>query len=366
MELLLIYALLTILVSFLCSILEAVLLSINPTYISVKLGEGHKFANTLEGLKKNIDEPLIIILTLNTIAHTVGAILVGVQAKVVYSSLGRGEVYHLLGVSFSEEGMVGIVSAIMTVLILLLSEIIPKTLGATYWKKLAKITALFLRSIIPVFKYSGVLWFLQLFTKILGKRGETNVMSREDFSAMAEIAQQEGVIEEKESTVIKNMVRLNEVRVRNIMTPRSVMKIAPEQMSIQTFFDQNPKLRFSRIPVHGDNPEIITGYVLKDNVLEELLNKKGEMPLSDIKRELIVVNRDTRIPQIFETLMTKREHIALVVDEYGTVTGLVTMEDVIETLLGIEIMDESDHVEDLQAVARKKWEERAKKIGIIN
>lgn len=366
MELLFLYALLTITVSFLCSILEAVLLSVNSTYISLKLGEGETFAKTLDNLKKNIDEPLIIILTLNTIAHTVGAILVGVQAKVVYSSVGNGQVYNLLGIPFSEEGMVGVVSAIMTVLILLLSEIIPKTLGATYWKKLAKVTALFLSSIIPVFRYSGILWFLQLFTKILGKRGEADVMSREDFSAMAEIAEQEGVIEEKESTVIKNMVRLNEVRVRNIMTPRSVMKIAPEQMSIQEFFDQNPKLRFSRIPIHGENPEIITGYVLKDNVLEEIINKKGDMALSEIKRELIVVNRDTRIPQIFEMLMTKREHIALVVDEYGTVTGLVTMEDVIETLLGIEIVDESDHVEDLQAVARKKWEERAKKIGIID
>ena len=341
-------------------------MSVNSTYISLKLGEGETFAKTLDNLKKNIDEPLIIILTLNTIAHTVGAILVGVQAKVVYSSVGNGQVYNLLGIPFSEEGMVGVVSAIMTVLILLLSEIIPKTLGATYWKKLAKVTALFLSSIIPVFRYSGILWFLQLFTKILGKRGEADVMSREDFSAMAEIAEQEGVIEEKESTVIKNMVRLNEVRVRNIMTPRSVMKIAPEQMSIQEFFDQNPKLRFSRIPIHGENPEIIAGYVLKDNVLEEIINKKGDMALSEIKRELIVVNRDTRIPQIFETLMTKREHIALVVDEYGTVTGLVTMEDVIETLLGIEIVDESDHVEDLQAVARKKWEERAKKIGIID
>ena len=365
MELLFLYALLTITVSFLCSILEAVLLSVNPTFINLKISEGESFAKTLDSLKKNIDEPLIIILTLNTIAHTVGAILVGVQAKVVYASMGNGKVYSFFGMPFTEELMVGVVSAIMTLLILLLSEIIPKTLGATYWKKLAKITAILLRAIIPIFTYSGLLWFLQLFTKILGKRGEVNVMSREDFSAMAEIAHQEGVIEEKESTVIKNMVRLNEVRVRDIMTPRTVMKIAPEQMTIKDFYAQNPKLRFSRIPVHGDNPEIITGYVLKDNVLEELVNNKGDTPLLRIKRALIVVDRDTRIPEIFETLMTQREHISLVVDEYGTVSGLVTMEDVIETLLGIEIMDESDHVEDLQAVARKKWEERAKRIGII-
>mgnify|MGYP001813936454 CR=1 FL=1 len=182
---------------------------------------------------------------------------------------------------------------------------------------------------------------------------------------MADIAHEEGVFQESESTVIKNLLRFNEVFVKDIMTPRAVMKIAPQTQSVRDFFEENPKLRFSRIPVYGEEADVITGFVLKDRVLEELVHKNDEQPLSSIKRELLVTKRNTPIPQLFETFIEKRELIALVVDEYGSVSGLVTMEDILETLLGLEIMDESDTVEDLQLLARKKWEERAKRTGII-
>ena len=182
---------------------------------------------------------------------------------------------------------------------------------------------------------------------------------------MADIAHEEGVVQESESKMIKNLLKFDEVFAKDIMTPRAVMKIAHEATTVKEFFVDNPKLRFSRIPIYGDREDTITGYVLKDNVLEEIINENDRIPLSKIRRDILVTKRNTPIPQLFETLIAKREHIALVVDEYGSVSGLVTMEDVIETLLGLEIMDESDNVEDLQLLARKRWEARAKRTGII-
>jgi len=365
MGLLLFYAFISILFSFLCSILEAVLLSVTPTFVNLKKQEGKKFANTLEELKQDVDKPLIAILTLNTVAHTVGAILVGVQAEVAYVEL-FGSNPEFMGFPFSEEAMVGVVSTIMTLLILIASEIIPKTIGATYWKQLASFSTTTLRILVLILKYTGILWVLQLFTRLIGKKGaHGSVLSREDFSAMAEIAEEEGVVEESESKVIRNLLSFDEIQAKDIMTPRTVLKTAPESMLIREFVEQNPQLRFSRIPVYGESPDHITGYVLKDQVLEGLIDKKGEEPLSSLRREIQVTDRSTPLPQLFNTFLTNREHMALVVDEYGSVSGLVTMEDVIETLLGLEIMDESDNVEDLQQLARKNWESRAKRLGLI-
>ena len=355
MGLLVFYAVISIFFSFLCSILEAVLLSVTPTFINVKKQEGKAYATTLEELKKDVDKPLIAILTLNTIAHTVGAILVGVQAE----SLPYD--YEILGVN-----MVGIVSAIMTFLILVVSEIIPKTIGATFWKQLANFSAKTLTIMVVILKYTGILWLLQLFTKLVGGKGHHgSVFSREDFTAMADIAHEEGVFQESESTVIKNLLKFDEILAKDVMTPRTVMKTASEDASIKEFFEANPRLRFSRIPVFKEKADNITGFVLKDDVLEDMIHEEGGKPLASIRRDILVTNRNTPIPQLFETFVSKREHITLVVDEYGSVSGIVTMEDVIETLLGLEIMDEFDNVEDLQALARKNWEKRAARIGII-
>lgn len=365
MGLLFFYAFLSIFFSFLCSILEAVLLSITPTFLNLRKKEGKAFAVTLEELKKDVDQPLIAILTLNTIAHTVGAILVGVQAKAVYTDYYGQQSHTLLGFRFTEDLMVAVVSTLMTLLILVASEIIPKTIGATYWKQLAGFAALALKAMVWIMRVTGLMWMLQLFTRLIGKSHHGSVLSREDFTAMADIAQEEGVFEESESKVIKNLLQFEEIRVKDVMTPRTVMKIAPETQTIEAFFKENPRLRFSRIPVYGESQDTITGFVLKDNVLEELINDNGNMTLAEIRRDLLVTRRETPIPQLFDTLIRNREHVALVVDEYGSVSGLVTMEDVIETLLGLEIMDESDNVEDLQLLARKKWEDRAKRSGII-
>jgi CBS domain containing-hemolysin-like protein len=355
MSLLILYALLAIFFSFLCSILEAVLLSVPATYINLKKQEGRRYAEILESLKNDVDKPLIAILTLNTIAHTVGAILVGYQAEKLDVE------WNILGVN-----TVGIISALMTLLVLVVSEIIPKTIGATYWQQLSNFTAKTLLPLIFVLRWTGLLWLLQLTTRLIGSKGtHGSILSREDFHAMTDMAQEEGVFEEKESAIIKNLLSFKEVEAKDVMTQRTVMITASEDITIQEFFDQHPKLRFSRIPVFSENPDSITGFILKDEVMEQIIMGKGKKSLKSIKRELLVTPRSLPIPDLFEIFVAKREHIALVVDEYGSPSGLVTMEDVIETLLGLEIMDESDNVADLQQLARKSWEIRAKKLGLI-
>ncbi|MCA0131365.1 CNNM domain-containing protein [Winogradskyella alexanderae] len=365
MGLLIFYAIVSIFFSFLCSILEAVLLSITPTFINIKKKEGKAYAESLEDLKKDVDRPLIAILTLNTIAHTVGAILVGVQAKVAYEELYGSTKRSVFGVEFTEDVMVGVVSTVMTILILVASEIIPKTIGATYWKQLANFTAKALNVLIFPLKWTGILWLLQLTTKLIGGKGHGSVLSREGFVAMADIAKEEGVFEESESTVIKNLLTFKEVQAKDVMTPRTVMKTEDESTTIKAFFDVNQNIRFSRIPVYTEESDNITGLVLKDEVFKEMALGNGTKLLSEIKRSIIIVNRSMPIPKLFEQLVESRNHMALVVDEYGSVSGLVTMEDVIETLLGLEIMDESDNVSDLQLLARKSWETRAKRLGLI-
>jgi len=365
MTLLIIFATISIFFSFLCSILEAVLLSITPTFINLKKSEGAEYANQLEAFKKDVDKPLIAILTINTIAHTVGAILVGVQAKVAYAEMYGTEVKTILGIQITEDVMVGVVSTVMTILILVASEIIPKTIGATYWKQLANFTSKALKVMIFPLKWTGFLWVLQLTTKLIGGKGHGSVLSREVFLVMTEMAEKDGVFQENESKVIKNLLGFKEMKVKDVMTPRSVLEIADESQTIQSFYSEHKNLRFSRIPVFAENIDEITGYFLKDNLLEAMIDGKGSENLASIKRNIIVTDRNLSIPNLFDKLIKEKEHIALVVDEYGSVSGLVSQEDVIETLLGLEIMDESDSVADLQALARKSWENRAKRMGII-
>jgi CBS domain containing-hemolysin-like protein len=319
----------------------------------MKTHEGKGYAKTLTKFKKDIDQPLIAILTINTIAHTVGAILVGVQAeKLPYK-------VEFLGVN-----MVGIVSAIMTLLILIISEIIPKTIGATYWKKLGGFTALFLKLIIFPLKYIGLLWLLTLTTKLIGKSAHVTNMSREEFIAITDAAEQEGVFEENESAVIKNLLLFKSIIAKNVMTPFPVVTSEDESITLSEFHDKHKDLRFSRIPVYKDKSHNITGFILRDDLLAEIVDEHGNKPLSDIKREMTIVEDTTPIPGLFDTFVKQRAHIALVVDEFGNTTGIVTMEDIIETLLGLEIMDESDAIEDMQLQARKAWEHRAKRMGI--
>lgn len=351
MTLLIVYAVLSIITSFLCSVLEAALLSFTPTFIRIKLKEGKTYAKTLNNYKKDIDRPLIAILTLNTIAHTVGAILVGVQAEKTFGSGNNA---------------VGIVSTIMTVLILIVSEIIPKTIGATYWKSLGNFTAKFLKIIIFPLRYTGILWLMMLTTKLVGKSAHNPRMSREEFMAITDAAEKEGVFKENETAFIKNLLMFKSVQAKDIMTPFSVAVTEDQSMTIEEFLNQHKNLKFSRIPIYKNKPNNISGFILKDDVLEQMIDEKGKEPLESLKRELLITHSSTPIPRLFDFFVEKRAHLAVVTDEFGNTVGLITMEDIIETLLGLEIMDESDSIEDMQHLARKNWERRAKRLGIIS
>ena len=350
MELLILYAVLAIFFSFMCSILEAAFLSFTPSFLKIKLREGKAYAQTLTKFKQDVDKPLIAILTINTIAHTVGAILVGVQAEKVYGDGGNA---------------VGIVSAIMTLAILIISEIIPKTIGATYWKSLGNFTAKTLTIFVLPLKYTGILWLMLLTTKLIGKSAHVSSMSREEFLAITDVAEEEGVFEEQETTVIKNMLIFKKVKAKDVMTPFSVAVIEDQNIKISDFYRNHKHLKFSRIPLYDQKQNNITGFVLKDDILEEMLDEKGEEPLSVLRREIPITSEETPIPRLFDRFIQERTHLAMVVDQYGNTVGLVTMEDIIETLMGLEIMDESDNVEDMQILARQNWEKRAKKLGLL-
>lgn len=353
---LIIFLSISVFFSFLCSILEAVLLSITPTFMNVKLKEGKKFAQRLNILKSDVDKPLISILTLNTVAHTVGAIGVGAAAITYFQ--GRS----VYGLSIAE----AIVPVFTTIVILIASEIIPKTIGATYWKQLAPFTANTLHWMVIIMKYSGILWILNLFTKLIGKKKKGSVFSRADYTTMTEMVSEQGVLQEEESRVITNLLQFNKEKVVNHMTPRGVLAAASEDLSISNYFEGEKALPFSRIPIYKeDNVDKITGFVLKDEMLTELVNGRGDKKLKDVRRNVLFVNREMDLPTLLNKLMEKgpkgkNNHIAIVTDDFGGTEGIITMEDVMETLLGLEIVDELDTAEDMRKVAQNDWEERLK------
>jgi len=347
MGLLILYFLLTIFTSFICSILEASLLSITPSFIGGKINENKSYAKSLKKFKEQIDTPLAAILTINTIANTIGAIGVGVQAQQVW-----GNEY------------LSVISGILTLTILIFSEIVPKTLGATYWKKLAPYVPLMLNIMIysPFFP---IIALARTVTMALKKDKHQTVLSRSEFKAMAEIGIRDGIFKEEESKILTNLMVFNNIQVESIMTPRTIVLTAPEDITIQNFFEKYDKIRFSRIPIYKGNTDNITGYILKDDLMQNLIENKNDSPLSSIIRNIMVVNEQMPIIRLFYRLIGKKEHIALVVGEYGEMVGIVTMEDIIETLLGTEIMDEFDNIEDMQVQAKRNWEKRAKKLGLI-
>ncbi|MFH2107591.1 MAG: hemolysin family protein [Chrysiogenia bacterium] len=347
MGLLLIYLTVALVFSFFCSLLEASLLSTSPIFINTKIKEGKKYAKRLQQFKKNIDFPLAAILTLNTFAHTIGAAGVGSQAQIIWG-----------------EEFLTIVSIILTLVILIGSEIIPKTLGAIYWKKLGAFTVVSLKVMIYSPLYPFIL-MTQLITRMLKKGKPLNTISRSDFRAIADCVIEEGVINDEESQLLKNLMRFNQIKVKSIMTPRVVVFAAEENTAIEEFYSSNREIRFSRIPVYEKELGHTTGFVLKDEFMEMIIEGKGDKPLKEIKREIFTVVETMPIMRLFYKFIELKAHIAMVVDEYGTVSGIVTMEDVIETLIGLEIMDEMDDVEDMQVLARKAWEQRAKKQGFI-
>lgn len=356
MTLLIIFLLLSILFSFLCSVWEAVLLSITPSYSKRLAREGSKTGIFFEEAKKDIDRPLSAILTLNTIAHTVGAIGVGAQAGRIW-----GDNYiNILGFNLSYES---IVASVMTLAILILSEIIPKTIGANNWKSLAGFTATSLK--ILLFILTPFVWLSQLITGSLKKNKDESVLSRSDFKAMAQSVEESGELQKSEYKIIKNLLGFEELKAEDIMTPRTVIVMAEENETIQDYYDSvNKQMPYSRIPLYSETHDNVTGKLLKDDLLLNLVEGNGHKKLKDIKRPISAVQEDLSLPFLFEKLVQKNNHLSIVVDDYGMIQGLVTMEDLIETLFGREIMDESDNITDLQAYAREQWKKRAKNLGM--
>ena len=334
MVLIVLYFLGALSLSFMCSVLEAVLLSTPMSYISMKEKQGNATASLMKRYKENIDRPVGAILSLNTIAHTIGSAGVGAESIKVF-----GEEYF------------GIISAILTLLILVLSEIIPKTIGATYWRSLAMLSTKVIRVMIVV-TYPLVL-LSELITRLFTSRSHQASVSREEVSAMVDMGKEEGVFKESESKIIKSCIRLSSVKAKEIMTPSIVVEAVNQELTFKEFYDIQ-EWKFSRIPIFETDKEYITGYILKDMVLKELSDDRIDGRLSDIAPSILSFREEDSVYNLWEKMLEKREHISIVTDEDGRMKGVVTMEDIIETMTGVEIVDEDDIVVDMQILAAEK------------
>ena len=345
LTLLTVYITLAIGVSFMCSVMEAVLLSVTPAYIGALEGEHPRAAERLKGLKADVDRPLAAILTLNTIAHTIGAAGAGAEAAAYFGS-----------------AYLGLFSAILTLGILVLSEIIPKTLGAVYWRSMAPMVARVLRWLIWLV-YPLVL-FSQWITRLIARGEQGSQVSRAEVAALATLGAEEGVFDPQESQILQSLLRFKELTARDIMTPRTVMVAFPSTMPVREVTDAH--LRFSRFPIFEDNRDDVTGYVLRSEILRAAAEDDGARPVGEIQRDVLAVPGALPLPRLFERFLERNEHLAVVLDEYGGTQGIATMEDVVETLLGLEIVDEADTVHDMQVLARERWETRARALGLLD
>lgn len=332
----------SIALSALCSTLEATLLSTPLSYVTGLEAQGVKGAKRLKSLKQNPDRAISAILCLNTIANTVGASIVG---SLVY------EVYG--------DPLVGVFSTVFTLAILIFSEIIPKTIGTSYWRSLAIPASSIISGMI--FISFPLVWILEHLTSLISSRSSQVSVSREDISAMVSVATEEEVIETEEKKIIQNLLKLDEITAHEIMTPSTVVEMAESTMTVREFYDSD--LTHSRILIYDDdNSDYVVGYVLRQTVLEKMAEDKFQISIRDIARPILTFPEDEPVGNVWEKFLEKKEHISVIIDEYGTFRGIVTMEDVIETMLGQEIVDETDEVVDMQEYAKEQWEKAQKDI----
>ena len=343
MGLLLLFLLGAMAVSFICSVLESVLMSTSLSYINLREEEGYAPAKLMRSYKEDTSRPLAAILSLNTIANTIGAAGVGMQVTAVFGSK-----------------WFGLMSALTTILILFFGEIIPKVIGTTYWRELMGITARIIRVLIFVL-YPLVL-LVELISRMVPDNEDDPSVSREEVLAMVNVGEEEGVVDEDENKIFSNLMRLDSIHAYDVMTPRVVAKIAPENMTLRAYYDSDEYDHFSRIPLYNPTaPEYITGYVLRNDALEELTEDHFRKTLGGIKRPLPAFDQDLTLGTIFDSMLKQKSQIAQVIDEYGMFVGILTLEDIIETIFGLEIIDENDTVIDMQQYARERWEQRQKK-----
>lgn len=335
MTLLLAYAFLAIGVSFLCSMLEASLLSLPRSYVEALVAQRSRIGTLLYGMQENIDRPLAAILTLNTIAHTVGAAGVGAQAAVVFGNKA-----------------VGLASAIMTLLILVLSEIIPKTLGAVHAKSLAIVTGVMTQGMIVL--CLPVTFLLDWVTRLMGAQRQKSLISRMELIASIRLGQQSGALKERESRITRNLFALSEIPLAEVVTPRTVVFSLPQETTVQEALAEHEPIRFARIPVYRDAPEDVTGYVTRFDLREASISGEAEKPLRELIKPIQVLPEQASVAEALELMLKEQQLLLLVVDEYGGMEGIITLEDALEALLGEEIVDETDPAADMQELARRK------------
>ena len=343
MALLFIYFFLAVVVSFCCSVMEAVMLSISSVYVRAAIKKNKAYGNLLKSLKNQVNRPLSAILTLNTFANMVGAAGVGAQVHTLYGS-----------------SYVTVASIILTLVILIVSEIIPKTIGANYWRTLAPGIAYLVGGLI--FALYPSVWFSEKLNRILLRKKITSV-TREDMIVTAEIGVSEGTIGQKESRIIKNLLMLDTLKVSEIMTPRGVILAFDKKTNIKQAMEKNQPLRFSRVPVYEGSLDQVVGFIHRYKILEAYSQDLFNISLEEYMKPIHSIPDQISVAAALDQLIKRKEHIFIAVDSYGVLTGLVTLEDTIETLLGVEIVDEFDSVADMRQYALEKWQNRKKTIG---
>jgi len=342
LDLLILFFLLSVGISFICSILESVLLSVNMSYVAVLEKEKPTVGKLLKLHKENINKSIASILILNTIAHTLGAAAVGAQAAILFGN-----------------DAVVIVSMVMTFAILFLSEIIPKTIGAIYWKSLAPISAHVIRLFIWI-TYPIILTTLFVTDKISKGKMDAHSQTKEELLESMLISEDEGVIDEKESDVIENILNLDNIKVGEILTPRSVVFALDENMTIKEIVEtQEDIFKFSRIPVYRESIEEVVGLAMTKKIFQQAL-LDDSVTLGSIKKGIFSINENVPVSKALDLFIAKKDHMFLVMDNYDQTEGIVTLEDCVETILGVEIVDESDSTVDMRELAKLKMKQKRK------
>lgn len=343
MTLLFVYLAIALGVSFLCSLLEATLYSTPLSFITMKEEEGSRCATKFKHLKQEPAKPIAAILSLNTIANTIGAAGVGRQATLIWGN-----------------ELFGWISAGTTLLILIFSEIIPKTIGTTHYKGLMPFATRCISALVVILY--PIVVIVQWITKLISPKEseEEAAVSMEEVTAMANLAEEEGEIDSSDNKIIQNLFKLDSLKAYDAMTPRVVSAIASESMTLKAYYKDDTYLHHSRIPVYAESPEFITGYIMRTEALQLLADDKFDARLGSIRRDIVFFNEETSLGEIWDKLLAQNEQIAAIIDEYGCFQGILTLEDMIETILGLEIVDEHDEVSDMQQYARERWDQRQK------
>lgn len=328
-------------ISFLCSVLEAVLLSTSVSHVELGVEQGERSAELMQQHKTDVERPISAILTLNTVAHTVGAAGAGAEAVAIFG-----------------DAWFGVISAVLTVLILVFSEIIPKTIGATYWKQLNPFAAYGIQWL--VWLLFPAVWLLEKTTQLLKSDEEIPTVSRLEIEAMARIGASEGALVEREDRILRNLFALENVQVETVMTPRTVVLAFQQDSTVREILDEHKTIPYSRIPIYNESMDDCDGFVLRTDLYRTLAMGDPDTSLANLKRQITVVPETNSIASVFDRFLKKQNHILLVIDEWGGTAGVLTMEDAIETLLGIEITDESDVVADLRKIAEDRYKNQQK------